>query len=363
VEPRSLNKWLFIWVFCFYLAFCWFCYFEFEQPRLNNESTVRFGADSPTYWQAVNYRKDHADSDFDLISFGSNLLGPIAIGAVLRTGIAVNIFNILLFFLSVEVACTIPGVDRYRLLFLLMICSETAPALVTLNKEIMVLFSALLLAKYVYSTKRSWLLLGTVLLFSFFTRWEQIAIIILFLFLRRKDSIFERKPRLAVAFVVAVLTVSYSLIAMLPGSGIVGFMRFARGANTIAKFNNIQAHFGFPLVMVPKIIMDISGELLRPATYFAMFQTFGFGDIHSWFIVPTFSLVLIPLLAIAYFKGLLNPRRPIALLIIIYLLVVALTPFVQPRYNYFVYVLLCLELAKKEVPADQNSVSGKLLPA
>jgi hypothetical protein len=166
-----------------------------------------------------------------------------------------------------------------------------------------------------------------------------------------------------VAFVVAVLTVSYSLIAMLPGSGIVGFMRFARGANTIAKFNAIQAHFGFPLVMVPKIIMDISGELLRPATYFAMFRDFGFGDIHSWFIVPAFSLVLIPLLAIAYFKGLLNPRRPIALLIIIYLLVVALTPFVQPRYNYFVYVLLCLELAKKEDPAGRNLTSGELVPA
>jgi hypothetical protein len=352
-----------MWVFCFYLALCWFCFFEFEQPRLNNESTVRFGADSPTYWEAVNYRKDHANAEFDLLSFGSNLIGPVAIGAALQSGIAVNLFNTLLFFIAVEVACTIPGVDRYRLLFLLMICSETAPALVTLNKEIMVLFSALLLAKFVYSTKRSWFLLGTVLLFSFFTRWEQIAIIFLFLFLRRKGSIFERKPRLAVAFVVAVLTVSYSLIAMLPGSGIVGFMRFARGANTIAKFNAIQAHFGFPLVMVPKIIMDISGELLRPATYFAMFRDFGFGDIHSWFIVPAFSLVLIPLLAIAYFKGLLNPRRPIALLIIIYLLVVALTPFVQPRYNYFVYVLLCLELAKKEDPAGRNLTSGELVPA
>ena len=169
-------------------------------------------------------------------------------------------------------------------------------------------------------------------------RWEQIAIIILFLFLRRKGSIFERKPKLAVAFVVAVLTVTYSLIAMLPGSGIVGFMRFAKGANTIAKFNNIQAHFGFPLVMVPKIIMDISGELLRPGTYFAMFKDFGFGDIHSWFIVPAFSLVLIPLLAIAYYKGLLNPRRPMALLIIIYLLVVALTPRSAPLQ------LLCLRL-------------------
>jgi hypothetical protein len=115
--------------------------------------------------------------------------------------------------------------------------------------------------------------------------------------------------------------------------------------------------------MIPKIILDISGELLKPGTYFGKFETAGFGDIHSWFIVPVFSLVLIPLLVIGYRRGLLNPRRPIALLIIIYLLVVAITPFVQPRYNYFVYVLLCLELAKKEDSTDQAEVSGKLLHA
>ena len=55
---------------------------------------------------------------------------------------------------------------------------------------------------------------GTV--FSVLTRWEQIAIIMLFFFLRRKGSIFMRNPRLAVAFVVAILTVSYSLLAMIP---------------------------------------------------------------------------------------------------------------------------------------------------
>jgi hypothetical protein len=365
VEPRSLPKWLFIWSFCVYLAMCWACYFEFEQPRLNHETTIRFGADSPTYWEAVEYRRSHAESTGPLVGFGTNLFGPVAIGTVLQNGIAVGIFNILLFFIAVEIACSIPGVDRYRLLFLLMICSETPPALVTLNKEILVLFSVLLMAKYVYSERRSKLLLGAVLIASVLTRWEQVAIILLFLFLRRKGSYFQRNPRFAVASVIAALTVIYSLIAMLPNSGIAGFTQFARGGNTIAKLNNIQTHFGFPLVVVPKIIMDISGELIRPVTYFHYFADFGFGDIHSWLIVPLFSVVLIPVLAIAYSKGRLNPGRPIALLIIIYLLVVAVTPFVQPRYNYFVYVLLCLELAKKEAPDDEMqrlTPSGKNSP-
>jgi hypothetical protein len=350
LEARSLKKWIFIWTFCLYLVVCWACFFAFEQPRLNHDSAVRFGADSPTYWEVVDYRNEHVDTAPSLIGFGTNLFGPVALGTVLGSGIAVGIFNTVLFFIAVEIACSIPGVDRYRLLFLLMICSETAPALVTLNKEIMVLFSVLLMAKYIYSEKRSGILLGAVLVASVLTRWEQVAIILLFLFLQRKGSVFQRHPWLAVASVVAALTVIYSLIAMVPGSGIKGFTRYANGANTIARLNTIQTHFGFPLVMVPKIILDISGELLRPLTYIRWVQDVGFGDIHSWLLVPLFSAVLIPALVIAYRRGKLNPRRPVALLIIMYLLVVAVTPFVQPRYNYFVYVLLCLELSKNEDP-------------
>ena len=363
VEPRSLEKWLLIWIFCFYLAFCFACFFGFEQPRLNHDSFIRFGADSPTYWDAVNYRNEHADSGSTLVSFTGNLLGPVMIGIVFRTGLAVTFFNIFLFFVAVEVACTIPGVDRYILVFLLAISAETAAALTTLNKEILVLLSAILLAKYVYSAKRSWLLLGVILVVSVFARWEQIALILLFLFLRRKGSTFERKPRVAILAVIAGLTVAYTLIARLPGSGIKAFTQYTKQANTIVKLNNIQASLGFPLVVLPKILMNLFGELLRPITFIREYSVYGWGDIHSLFIIPLFSIALITLLVIAYRRGKLSPYRPIGFLIIIYLITTAVTPFVQPRYNYFIYVLLCLELAKKEGPDEEfQELTAKLNP-
>jgi hypothetical protein len=348
VVPRSLAKWYFIWGFCLYLAVCLSFYFMFERPRLERESYIRFGADSPTYWEAAEYRSEHADAESSLISFSRNMLGPVAIATVLKSGIAVAVFNIILFFLAVEVACSIPGVDRYRLLFLLAICAETPPALITLNKEILVLVSTFLLAKYVYSPRRSWILLGIILMVSLFARWEQIAIILLFLFLQRKGSFFYRNPRLSVASVIAGLTVLYTLLARLPGSGIGAFTQYAKGAGTIAKLNTIQASFGFPLVLVPKVILDVMGELLRPMTYLNELQAYGVTDIHTTLILPLFSVSLVVLLVIAYRRGLLNPRRPLAQLILIYMITTAVTPFVQPRYNYFVYVLLCLELARKD---------------
>src|SRR5580698_3501132 len=102
LEPRSLNKWLCIWLLCFYLAFCMSCFFLIEQPRINHETYARFGADSPTYWEAVEYGTQHAESGGNLVSFTGNLLGPIAIGRILKSGLAVALFDILLFFISVE---------------------------------------------------------------------------------------------------------------------------------------------------------------------------------------------------------------------------------------------------------------------
>jgi asparagine N-glycosylation enzyme membrane subunit Stt3 len=60
------------------------------------------------------------------------------------------------------------------------------------------------------------------------------------------------------------------------------------------------------------------------------------------------------LLVLAYRRGMLNPHRPIAFLILIYLIMTSITPFVQPRYNYFVYVPLSLEFAKEAGKAKQK---------
>jgi hypothetical protein len=365
LEPRPLRKWLLIWLFCLYLTFCWWCYFYWEQPRLNHDTYVRFGADSPTYWDAVQYRTEHANTD-NLVSFSGNLLGPVFIGAVFRNGIGVAFFNIFLFFVAIEVAASIPGVDRYLLVFLLALCSETAPALVTLNKEIFVLFSTLLLAKYILSERRSWILLAVVFAASLFARWEQVALVMLFLFLRRKGSVFERNPKVAIGFVIAVLTVLYALIARLPGTGLAAFTQYTAKGNTIVKLVKIQDNFGFPLVLGPKILMNLLGELLRPLTFVREYSALGFGDIHSLFIIPLFSIALCTLLVMAYRRGKLNPSRPIAFLIIIYAITTAITPFVQPRYNYFAYVLLALELARNEDPDEEVPAltrTGKLTGA
>ena len=76
-----------------------------------------------------------------------------------------------------------------------------------------------------------------------------------------------------------------------------------RGANTIVKLNNIQTIFRLSLVVVPKIIMDVIGELLRPLTFLREYSTAWLADMHSMFIIPLFSIALIIVLLMAYRRG------------------------------------------------------------
>ena len=101
------------------------------------------------------------------------------------------------------------------------------------------------------------------------------------------------------------------------------------------------------------------GELLRPFTFIALFGLLGTGDIHSMIILPLFSISLLALLIAAYRKGILNPKRPLALLMIIYTIMTAITPFVQPRYLLLCLCLVCAgiiherriqEYARKRLP-------------
>jgi hypothetical protein len=205
-----------------------------------------------------------------------------------------------------------------------------------------------LVAKYLLSEDRPLFYLGLGLLTSLATRWEQAALVLLVVALTRRKSFFSHRHRLALLSVVTGITIGYPLLVRLKGYYLLAFTQYADGANTIVKLNHLQAAYGFPLVVLPKILMNLLGELLRPTYYLGPFWETGFMDLHSQIVLPLFSIALVSLLLLALAKGKLAAKRPIAFLIAIYLIGTAVTPFVQPRYEYFVYVLVCLELARTD---------------
>ena len=92
--------------------------------------------------------------------------------------------------------------------------------------------------------------------------------------------------------------------------------------------------------------MNLFNRFLLPVYFLSNdFLTSDFSNLQANVIIHLQCFANLALFAAAFMKKRFNLSRPIPYFIAIYLLVTGASPFVQPRYQYPVYVLLCIELA------------------
>jgi len=332
------------------MATCIVTFYTLVQPSFNHQSEVHLDADAGTYLAVADFVRD-GGAGVALVSLGGNLLGPVLIALLCKTGIMITLFNMLLFCIAIYAAGVTSGIDRWLFAVLVMLNAETLVSLVTVNKEILALFSATLFAKYIYSEQRSKLLLLVILVSALFARWQQLGIVLLYFLLRRQGSFFEKRPKLALTLIVLLLAVAYPFMSS--EYDLSGFTAQGETGGTMTVMNHMQAHFLYPLVVLPKIVMNLAGQLITPSFFWTTYLTRPFSDLQNQFAVQLHTVAMVGLWFAAWAKGRLRLQEPLIFFSGLYLVVTALTPFVQPRYQYPVYVLLCLELARKResVPA------------
>lgn len=342
LKRRSWTEWYFWTSLALYVVVCLGIYFVYVAPWISGDITTRIGADSDRYWDFV--KAAHSSSGGPLISATGNFLGPVSIGLLLHNGFAVMCFNFFLFLVAMKIVESIPDVNLGKFGFLLLLNVELIPSITTLNKEILALFSSVLIAKYLYAKKPSKLFLFLVLMVAIFSRWEEAAILILFLILRFG---FRRHPKTALIFLIAIITVAFPLALRALGLDLSAFDWLMEGANTILTLNKIQYAFGFPLVVIPKIMMLVAGVWISPSFYTANpGLVAGFTDPQQEIFQPLGCIALMIVFAYAIWTRRMFLRNSIAMFVAITLIVTAATPFIQPRYLYGVYIMLCIEVAR-----------------
>jgi hypothetical protein len=352
---RTRLEWALVMVLIAYVFICAYIYFSYVQPWIAGDISVRIGADSDRYWDEVKRWNDHDSGS--LISLSGNLLGPVSIALLLKNGFLIFCFNVAMLYLALKIAGSIPLVNKAKFGFLVVMSPALIPILATLNKEIFALLAAVLTAKYLYSEKRSSLLLSAAIVISVFARWEQAAILVIALGLSK--GVFRNRPKMALALLVAVVTLAVPIAFAMLGIDLSAFDWLLDGGNTIIKLDTIQLAYGFPIVLAPKALMLIAGRLLQPSFLFN-------GTLAAEIAQDPQQTLFQPLACLAYLIvfgwGLLTKRlnlhRPVAFLGIVTIIVCAASPFIQSRYIYDVYILFCLELARP-VSAGVRTPDGK----
>jgi hypothetical protein len=353
LRERPMSNWVFVPCLALYALLCFFVYFHYVEPWISGEIGTRIGADSDRLWDFAKEAQQGSSEAQPLISATSNLLGPVAVGMLLRDGFAVMCFNFFLFGLTMKTVDSIPGVNSALVGFLLLLNAELLPALTTLNKEIFALLASVLTVKYIHSPTRSRLLLGLVFLVSAFARWEQVAVLILYFLLRGFP--FKNRPWLAVLFLIAAITVIYPVSFQMLGIDPHAFDWLMQGATTQIWINNVQDHYGFFLLVVPKIMLLMTGELHSPQYYDPHYWRDNFSaDPQNMLFLPLACLAFTLLFTYALWTKRLTLSNPVAFLSMITLIVTAAAPFTQPRYIFGVYAMLCIEVARPRMLRDSE---------
>jgi hypothetical protein len=349
--PRPVRVWLVIGLFIVYLIVSYCIFFEAIAPVTNFHIEPTIAADSNTYWSASGVRTTNfadqqgADASTSSHLFG-NLFGPVLEAEALRTDLNVALFNCFLFTACLSILHSMPEFDRATFLLLMMVNPFLIASLITLNKEIFALAGIVVFIRYT-STKRFrlwWLALA--LMLSLFARWQQVLVMLIYVVYESKISPLRGHRRWGIAVTLLGFTVAYGIIYRIAPFFFAALLAQAEAGHTIVILDNIQANFGFPLVAIPKILMNCMGHFSSPGYFLHSYPSEDFTNWRDQIFMQMHTLFLTMLVVGMFFARKLKLRYASVYLLVLYFLMTAINPMVQPRYEYAAYVLLCLEASR-----------------
>lgn len=346
--PRPIRVWLVLGLFVVYLIASYFVFFEAISPVANFHITPNLAADAAAYWNASGVRTTNfAEQKESGPDASSNLLGPVLEAEVFHTDLNVALFNTFLFIACIAILGDLPQFDRATFLLLMMANPFLVEAMITLNKEIFALAGIVLFIRYAYAKRFRFLWLTLALVISTFARWQQALVMLLYVAFESRISPLRGRRRWGVAVTLLGFTIGYALIYRLVPWFFAALLAQAEAGRTIVLLDNIQANFGFPLVAIPKIMMNCMGHFITPG-YFLHGGYFAedFSDWLNTIVMPIHTLLLTVLLVGLFLARKLTLRHTPVYLLVFYLLMTAVNPMIQPRYEYAAYVLLCLEASR-----------------
>jgi hypothetical protein len=346
LSPRPVRVWVVIGLFALYLCVCAGLLFESVAPVANFPVRPNIAADSGAYWAYSGAKKNIKIEDGATTEVGSNLLGPVTEGRLLRTDFNVFAFNSLMFVSCLWLLRTMPEFDRATFLLLIMANPFLISALTTLNKEIFALTGIVYFVAYTRAKRFRLLLLFAALALSLMARWQQAFILLLYLGFETWPSPFRNRRRAGLLVTLLAFTIGYALVYRLIPSSLQGLLVQAELGRTIVILNNVQAHFGFPLVVIPKILMDCMGHFIQPWYFVTDYLVQNFENWNEQIFQNIHSVLLTGFLVILFFTRKLKLRSSATYILALYLMMIAVSPIVQPRYEYTAYVLLCLEASR-----------------
>ena len=320
----------------------------FVNPFLQGESDLRWAADSLTYLDMASYIEDYTS----LFNIGSNALGPVLIARLLgNDSFLIATFNYLLFIFSYWILINTFKVNRLKLLLLFLATPMLLVSILTLNKEILGFFAISILAYTLEKSKNKFLILS-ILFVSIFVRWQLFLSIFLFLILQKFSSGYIRRI-VILASIIMIISLVYPIFYNFFDLEFilnldVNISEQTTKSGFIIQLNDLQNRYMFFLAVIPKIMYNLFADANKIYFSITELNSLDYTDIYNNFIIPLHCVVMVFI-----FLNLANQKKLDVLsnniyFFLFYSIIFSLSPYVQPRYFFPIYPLLCLEISKRK---------------
>jgi hypothetical protein len=335
----SLKSVILLFLFVVYVAFTFMIFFESVVPSLDRGTTSDdFAVDSTIYiYMADSLREGQYDPWVmdSLARFPNTTWTPVFISLICKSALLVMVANYALFIFSVSLLKRGFPISLGAFVGLLLLNPTTTTSLLCVNKEVLdlLVFSLFLYAQK--KGKRGLLLFA--LTVALINRYETCIIIVCYLIAESRLNPWRERRFLTLLLLVGAL----NFVMPLVGSETLA-KRFeeAESAGVIRALDMLQLHYLYFVAVIPKIADNLFGQLPNPQVWKTP---------SSWLYLNFFNNIAAAILIlINIVKRRFTLRSDFIYLGAFGSILLAQALVVQPRYFYFVYVLLCLEAARKK---------------
>lgn len=342
---RPFGYWICLEILAVYIPVCAVAFWLWVNPSLLGQTSQHIAADSSTYIYMADVLREHKDDPLvyaALAHFPNTLWMPVAIAYALNNTVLTVFFNLGILWLSLTLIRRAFDLDNVYLLLLLLLNPTTVISLLSVNKEIIDLLSIACFCCYLVRGRRS--CLWVAFLLALFNRYEVLVCFLLFLAIRSRLNPWRERRWLSLFLLLCAFSI---LLPLVSSHTIADRLAEAEGGGMVTLLDQMQMHFLFFIAAMPKIIENLFGEFLNPGAM----AKYSLEDLANSYILLLNNLATAFVLVKLRMRGrfrLRSIQSDLMYLAALTSLVMSISPVIQPRYFYLVYVLLCIEASRKQ---------------
>jgi hypothetical protein len=341
IKPIPIRSWVFAGFMICYISVSLCIFYLWVGPSLDGRSDQHIAADSLTYLGFADSLREHRADPFviaALATFPNTLWIPVLIALALKNTFIIVVANYVIFFVSLALLKKSYSFSTGTFVALLLLNATTTISLLSVNKEIIDLLVISLFWFASRKGKRGLLLLALSL--ALLNRFEVFVVMVVFLLVQTKLNFWRNRRTLTLVSLAIVLSV---MLPLFLSGALASRFEEASSGGVIVLLDSLEMHFLYCVAVVPKIAENLFGMLINPSAWKMLDNS---SDLANSYILLFNNLATAVVVLTLIKKRSLSLRSDLVYFAMIGCILMAISLVIQPRYFYFVYVLLCLQAAE-----------------